>query len=85
MLVLPEKDIKSLITLIFEMYKYLSKDMEDKKKKRPRDELLEMKNTMSVMRNTWEWSRREDNEQEKISELPRHRKQKQKLLKMKKK
>lgn len=44
-----------------------------------------MKNTMSVMRNTWEWSRREDNEQEKISELPRHRKQKQKLLKMKKK
>lgn len=34
MLVLPEKDIKSLITLIFEMYKYLSKDMEDKKKKK---------------------------------------------------
>lgn len=32
MLVLPEKDIKSLITLTFEMSKYLSKDMEEKKK-----------------------------------------------------
>lgn len=36
MLVLPEKDIKSLITLTFEMSKYLSKDMEEKKKRTQR-------------------------------------------------
>lgn len=50
------KDIKTVIILVFHMFKNLGRDMKDMKKtsKDKKIKLLKIKN-MSEMKTTWEW------------------------------